>query len=85
MFVQTVSFHISISLHVIHHGLKLIDNILHNAINGNTASGNITTGISNHLVQFLITSYQVHSETKPRQKRQGLSNMICKILTENTP
>ena len=71
----------------------LIDNILHNGINGNTASGNRATDISNHLVQFLITSYQVHSETKPRQKKQGLlnplskiiSSMICKILTENTP
>ena len=50
----------------------LIDNKLHNSINGNTISGNITTDISDHLAQFLITSYQVHSETKPK-----------KILTRN--
>ena len=43
----------------------LIDNILHNGINGNTVSGKVTTDISDHLTQFLITSYQVHSETKP--------------------
>ena len=43
----------------------LIDNILHNGINGNTISGKVTTDISDHLAQFLITSYQVHSETKP--------------------
>ena len=66
IFVQTVSFHISISLHVIHHGLKLIDNILHNGINGNTISGNITD-ISDHLAQFLITSYLVHRATKPKK------------------
>ena len=45
----------------------LIDNKLHNSINGNTISGNITTDISDHLAQFLITSYQVHSETKPKK------------------
>ena len=33
---------------------------------------NITTDTSDHLAQFLITSYQVHSETKPK-----------KILTRN--
>ena len=36
--------------------------MLHNDINANTISGNITTDISDHLAQFLITSYQVHSE-----------------------
>ena len=40
----------------------LIDNILHNDINVNTTSGNIATDISDHLAQFLITSYQAHSE-----------------------
>ena len=45
----------------------LIDNILHNGINGNTISGNISTDISDHLAQFLITSYQKHSETKPKK------------------
>ena len=45
----------------------LIDNILHNGINANTISGNITTDISDHLAQFLITSYQVHIETKPKK------------------
>ena len=50
----------------------LIDNILHNGINRNTIPGNITTDISDHLAQFLITSYQVHSEAKPK-----------KILTRN--
>ena len=44
-----------------------IDNILHNDINANTISGNITTDISDHLAQYLITSYQVHSETKPKK------------------
>ena len=33
----------------------LIDNILHNGINGKTISGNITSDISDHLAQFLIT------------------------------
>ena len=45
----------------------LIDNVLHNGINGNTVSGNVTTDISDHLAQFLITSYQAHSETKPKK------------------
>ena len=45
----------------------LIDNILHNGINANTVSGNITTNISDHLAQFLITSHQVHSQTKPKK------------------
>ena len=45
----------------------LIDNTLHNDINGNTISGNISTDISDHLAQFLITSYQKHSETKPKK------------------
>ena len=45
----------------------LIDNTLHNGINGNTISGNISTDISDHLAQFLITSYQKHSETKPKK------------------
>ena len=30
-------------------------------------SGNITTNISDHLAQFLITSCQVHTETKPKK------------------
>ena len=34
----------------------VIDNILHNGINGNKISRNITTDISDHLAQFLITS-----------------------------
>ena len=46
---------------------NLIGNILHNGINGNAMPGNITTDISNHLAQFLITSYQLHSETKPKK------------------
>ena len=45
----------------------VIDNILHIGINGNMVSGNITTDILEHLAQFLITSYQVHSETKPKK------------------
>ena len=45
----------------------LLDNILHNDINGNTVSRNVTTNISAYLAQFLITSYQVHSETKPKK------------------
>ena len=45
----------------------LIDNILHNGINANTVSGNMTTNISDHLAQFLITSHQVHSQTKPKK------------------
>ena len=45
----------------------LLDNIIHNSINGNAISGNITTDISDHLAQFLITSYQVHSKTKPKK------------------
>ena len=68
-----------------------IDNILHTGINGNTIFGNITN-ISDHLAQFLITFYQVHIETKPK-KIQGplnplskiIPNMICKLLTRNTP
>ena len=56
-----------------------------------TIFGNITN-ISDNLAQFLITFYQVHSETKPK-KIQGplnplskiIPNMICKLLTGNTP
>ena len=32
-----------------------IDNIFHNNINEHTISGNLTTDISDHLAQFLIT------------------------------
>ena len=68
MFVQIVSFHILISLHCHTSQSKtLLDNILHNGINGNTVFRNVTTNISAHLAQFLITSYQVHSETKPKK------------------
>ena len=42
----------------------LIDNILHNGINANTVSGNITTNVSDHLAQFLITSYIVKQNLK---------------------
>ena len=59
--------YINIPAHHTSRSKTLIDNILHNGINGNTISGNITTDISDHLVQFLITSYQVHSEAKPKK------------------
>ena len=45
----------------------LIDNILHKGINRNTVSGNITTNISDHITQFLISSYQAHNETNPKK------------------
>ena len=45
----------------------LTDNILHNGINRNLVSGNIKNDISDQLAQFLITSYQVNSETKPKK------------------
>ena len=53
-----------------HHILQyktLIDNILHNGINGNAISENITIDISDHLAHFLITCYQVHTEEKPKK------------------
>ena len=49
------------------HSKTLIDNILHKGITRNTISGNITTNISDHLIQFLISSYQVHNETNPKK------------------
>ena len=84
--------YINIPTHHTSQSKTLIDNILYNGINGNTISGNITTNISDHLAQFLITSYQTHSETNPK-KIQGplnslpkiISNMTCKVLTGNTP
>ena len=42
----------------------LIDNILHNCMNGN-----ITADISDHLTQFLVTYYQVNSEKEPKKIR----------------
>ena len=41
----------------------LIDNILHNCINGNIT----TTDISDHRTQFLVTYYQVNSEKKTKK------------------
>ena len=68
MFVQTVFFpYINIPTRHTSRSKTLIENILHNGINGNTISGNITKDISDHLAQFLIISYQVNSETKPKK------------------
>ena len=50
----------------------LIDNIFHNNINEKVVSGNLTTDISDHLVQFLITPTLAKSKIKPK-----------KILTRN--
>ena len=59
--------YINISTRLTSRSKTLIENILHNDINGNTVSGNIAADISDYPAQFLITSYQVHSETKPKQ------------------
>ena len=67
MFKQFLSI-INISTRHTSRSKNLIGNKLHNGINGSARSGDITNDISNHLAQFLITSYQLHSETKPKKK-----------------
>ena len=50
----------------------LIDNIFHNNINENEISGNLTTNISDHLAQFIITLALAKFRMNPK-----------KILTRN--